>query len=65
MVKEDGGSPATLVAIAVASRRAGDRELEAQARRELERRYGVSLRFARAPKGHDTTTKTDKEGGSR
>jgi len=42
----DGGSPATLVAIIVASRRVGDRELERETRRELERRFGVKLRFA-------------------
>jgi hypothetical protein len=41
------GSPATLVAIIVAARRDGDRELERQARRQLEERFGVKLSFAR------------------
>jgi hypothetical protein len=40
-------SPATLVAIIVAARRAGDRELERDARRCLEERFGVRLTFAR------------------
>ena len=40
-------SPSTLVAIIVAARRAGDRELERDARRSLEDRYGVRLSFAR------------------
>jgi hypothetical protein len=39
-------SPATLVAIIVAARRAGDRELERQARRKLQDRFGVKLNFA-------------------
>lgn len=47
MTREESGSPATLVAIVVAARRVRDRELETQARRELERRYGVTLRFSR------------------
>ena len=38
---------ATLVAIIVAARRADDRELERQARRELLERHGVKLSFAR------------------
>lgn len=42
-------SPATLVAIIVAARRAGDRELEREARRRLEERFGVKLSFARTP----------------
>ena len=37
---------ATLVAIVVAARRAGDRELERQARRELQERYSIKLTFA-------------------
>ena len=40
-------SPSTLVAIVVAARRAGDRELEKDARRKLEERFGVKLNFAR------------------
>ena len=40
-------SPSTLVAIVVAARRAGDRELEKDARRKLEERFGVKLTFAR------------------
>lgn len=46
MMKEEG-SPATLVAIAVAGHRTGDRDLESQARRELDRQYGITLRFRR------------------
>jgi hypothetical protein len=42
-------SPATLVAIIVAARRAGDRELEREARQQLEERFGVRLTFARSP----------------
>jgi hypothetical protein len=42
----DRGSPATLVAIIVAARRAGDRELEREARHELQSRFGVKLHFA-------------------
>ena len=40
-------SPATLVAIIVAARRAGDRELEREARHKLQERFGVKLSFAR------------------
>lgn len=40
-------SPATLVAILVAARRAGDRELERETRHKLEQRFGVKLTFAR------------------
>ena len=42
-----GESPATLVAIAVAARRAGDRELERESRRQLQSRFGVRLSFTR------------------
>jgi hypothetical protein len=38
-------SPATLVAIIVAARRAGDRELERESRRRLRQRFGVNLIF--------------------
>ena len=41
-------SPSTLVAIIVAARRAGDRELERQARRQLQERFGVKLNFTTA-----------------
>jgi hypothetical protein len=44
-------SPASLVAIIVAARRAGDRELERDARQKLASRFGVKLNFAREPKG--------------
>ena len=40
-------SPASLVAIIVASRRAGDRELERESRESLRERYGVKLQFTR------------------
>ena len=42
-------SPATLVAIIVAARRAGNRELEREMRRQLEERFRVKLSFAREP----------------
>jgi hypothetical protein len=42
-------SPSTLVAIAVAARRAGDRDLEKDARWKLKERFGVRLNFAREP----------------
>ena len=44
---QTGDSPATLVAIIVAARRAGDRELERETRRKLEERFGVKVNFAR------------------
>jgi hypothetical protein len=40
-------SPATLVAIIVAARRVGDRDLEREMRSRLEERFGVKLVFAR------------------
>jgi len=40
-------SPATLVAIIVAARKTGDRELERGARHRLEQDHGVRLVFAR------------------
>ena len=40
-------SPATMVAIIVAARRAGDRELEREWRRRLRQRFGVNLIFVR------------------
>lgn len=42
-------SPASLVAIIVAARKAGDRELERESRSKLQERYGVKLQFARDP----------------
>jgi hypothetical protein len=39
-------SPAALVAIIIAARRAGDRDLERSARKELDRRFSVKLSFA-------------------
>ena len=43
--KQANDSPATLVAIIVAARRAGDRELERESRRRLRQRFGVNLIF--------------------
>ena len=40
-------SPATLVAIIVAARRAGDRELERELRHRLRQRFGVKLIFVK------------------
>jgi len=40
-------SPATLVAIIVAARRAGNRELEREMRRQLDQEFGVKLNFAK------------------
>ena len=40
-------SPATLFAIIVAARRAGNRELEREMRRQLEQRFRVKLSFVR------------------
>ena len=40
-------SPATLVAIIVAARLAGNRELEREMRRQLEQRFRVKLSFVR------------------
>ena len=40
-------SPATLVTIIVAARRAGNRELEREMRRQLEQRFRVKLSFVR------------------
>jgi len=43
----DTSDPLVLVAILIAARRAGDRLLETVARRELEQRHGIRIRFAR------------------
>jgi hypothetical protein len=45
-------SPATLVAIIIAARRAGDRELERETRRRLDEQFRVRLSFARGPDKH-------------
>ncbi len=37
--------PAALVAIIIAARRSGDRELERAAKRELRDEHGIALRF--------------------
>ena len=50
-ILETEPATATLVAIVVAARRAGDRELERQARRELQERHGVKLSFVRESNG--------------
>ena len=47
----DRGSPASLVAIVVGARRAGDRELERLMRDELRQRYGIRLSFAWPDRG--------------
>jgi hypothetical protein len=49
-------SPATLVAIIVAARRAGDRELERDARRQLQERFGVRLSFVRETDSEEVRT---------
>jgi hypothetical protein len=43
----DVGSPSTLVAIALAARKTGDRQLERYARSELSDKYGVRITLAR------------------
>jgi hypothetical protein len=45
--KNRAESPATMVAIILAARRAGDRELERETRRRLAERFRVKLCFAR------------------
>ena len=49
-------SPAALVAIIIAARRAGDRELERSARKELDRRFNVKLSFASGETRQDGAT---------
>ena len=46
-MNHDPHSPATLVAIIVAARRAGNRELEREMRRQLEQEFGVKLSFTK------------------
>lgn len=43
----DTADPPVLVAILIAARRTGDRLLEMVARRELEERHQIKIRFAR------------------
>ena len=50
----DRGSPASLVAIIVGARRAGDRDLERLMRDELRQRYGIRLTFARTGREPDS-----------
>lgn len=46
-------SPETLVAIIVAARRAGDRELERKAKTALKNQFGVTLNFAKSKEVDD------------
>jgi hypothetical protein len=48
---ENSNAP-TLVAIAIAARRAGDRELERYAKGQLQARHGVKLTFAGQKTSH-------------
>lgn len=43
-------SPSALIAIAIAARKSGDRELARAALRELRDEHGIRLSFSRAPK---------------
>ena len=45
----DSADAPVLVAILIAARRTGDRLLETVARRELEQRHRIKIRFAREP----------------
>lgn len=47
--KMDPADPPVLVAILIAARRTGDRLLETVARRELEERHRIKIRFGRDP----------------
>ena len=47
----DTADPPVLVAILIAARRTGDRLLERVARRELEQRHGIKIRFAQDREG--------------
>ncbi len=53
-------NPATLVAIVIAARKAGNRELERKMRRELEDRFRVKLSFAKGKTHHTEGHKNDK-----
>jgi hypothetical protein len=45
--KPKADSPATIVAILVAARRTGDRELERDMRQQLSQRFGITISFCR------------------
>jgi hypothetical protein len=47
--KLDTADPPVLVAILIAARRTGDRLLETVARRELEQRHRIKIRFTHDP----------------
>ena len=51
MTTQEGSAAVSLVRILVAARRAGDRDLERQAKRELARTHGMKISFAREPRG--------------
>ena len=44
-------TPPALVAVAIAARKTGNRQLERAALRELRESHGIRLSFAREPKG--------------
>lgn len=48
---KDQTNPPTLVAIAMAARQTGDRDLERSAIRELKERHGVKVSFCRGGRG--------------
>jgi hypothetical protein len=52
----DPADPPILLAILIAARRTGDRLLETVARRELEERHKIKVRFARNPEAQPCTT---------
>jgi len=58
------GSPGTLVAIIVAARRAGDRELERESRRQLQERFGVKLNFTKTQTREGGRVQSDVEEAS-
>ena len=53
-MSERTGSPETLVAIAIAARKAGNRRLERLAKRQLEDEYQVKVSFPREPSPKQT-----------
>ena len=50
-------NPATLVAIIVAARRSGNRDLEREMRRQLEQRFRVKLSFVQESERHGDDAK--------
>lgn len=52
-------SPAALVAVIVAAKRTGDKDLERSARNELERQFGVKLAFAKDHKNAEALQNAD------